>query len=260
MVKDTRRIVVFLTDFGLRDHYVGVMKGVVLSLSPEVVPVDLSHEVAPQDVAEGAYLLGAAYQYFPEGTIFVAVVDPGVGTERRGLCVVAEGRFFVGPDNGLFTLVYDRAREFSAYELQDESYFLPETSTTFHGRDVFAPVAAHLARGVAPSEFGPLVVDPVRLPWPRVQIGPKEIRGTVIHVDRFGNLITNITVEDLQGKPVKAVHFAGHCLPFKRTYAEVEPGEPLALIGSDGLLELAVSMGSAAAVFGREGEVRVACA
>ncbi len=257
MNQGSPRVIAFLTDFGLRDHYVGVMKGVALSICPEAVLVDLTHEVDPQNIAQGAYLLGASFRYFPKGTVFVAVVDPGVGTERRGLCVVAEGRFFVGPDNGLFTLVYDRAQEFVAYELQNQTYFLPQQSTTFHGRDIFAPVAAHLARGLNPSTLGPQVADTVRLPWPQVSLEPGRIRGAVIYVDRFGNLVTNIPQEHLEGKFIKAVCFAGKRLSFKRTYAEVASGEPLALIGSDGLLEIAVSMDSAAKFFGQEGEVLV---
>ncbi len=257
MGKGLPRVIAFLTDFGLKDHYVGVMKGVALSICPEAILVDLTHEVAPQNIAQGAYLLGASFRYFPKGTIFVAVVDPGVGTERRGLCVVAEGRFFVGPDNGLFTLVYDRTQEFVAYELQNQTYFLPQQSATFHGRDIFAPVAAHLARGLNPSALGPQVKDPVRLPWPQVSLEPGRIRGAVIYVDRFGNLVTNISQEHLEGKSIKTVYFVGRRLPFKHTYAEVAPGKPLALIGSDGLLEIAVSKGSAAKFFGQEGEVLV---
>ncbi len=251
------KLAVFLTDFGLKDHYVGVMKGVLLGMVPEAQCIDLSHEIPPQDVGEGAYLLGVSYRYFPRGTVFVAVVDPGVGTGRRGLLVEAADRFFVGPDNGLFTLVYQQEPDFEAYLLANKRFFREEVSHTFHGRDIFAPVAAHLLKGVLPKDFGPRVEDPLRLPWPEPLPKAAEVKGVIIHVDRFGNLVSNISAEILKGRRIREVIFKGQSLPFKRTYAEVAPGEPLALIGSDGFLEIAVSRGSAVARFGREGEVCV---
>ncbi|WP_456370369.1 SAM hydrolase/SAM-dependent halogenase family protein [Thermodesulfatator atlanticus] len=249
--------IVLLTDFGVRDHYVAVMKGVIKSIFPAADIIDLSHEVPPQDVASGAYLLGVSYRYFPEGSIFVAVVDPGVGTERKGILVSASRYFFIGPDNGLFTLVLEREKEFSAWELKNKAYFRKEVSHTFHGRDIFAPVAAHLAKGVEPSSFGPKAKEIVRLPWPKIKKDEKIIVGTIIYVDRFGNLITNIHETDLAGKEIKKVSYKGLEIPFLKTYGLAPKGTPLSLIGSEGYLEIAVSEGSALARFGKEGQVYV---
>jgi len=249
--------IVFLTDFGLKDHYVGVMKGVIARLAPEAPVIDLLHEVPPQDVLSGAFHLWASYRYFPEGSIFVTVVDPGVGTKRRGLLLQMAERFFLGPDNGLFTWLLDANPDFVAFSLENPAFFLPEVSHTFHGRDIFAPCAAHLFRGVPPEEFGPRVHDLVRLPVPPLTEEGNRLRGSVIHVDRFGNLITNIAAEKILSRRVRAVVFQGQKLPFLRTYGEVPPGTPLALIGSDGLLEIAVTEGSAYEKFGRQGEVIV---
>ncbi len=249
------KLVTFLTDFGLKDHYVGVMKAVVLSICPEAKIIDITHEILPQNIAQGAYILGVSYKYFPKGTIHIGVVDPGVGTNRRGICVVADGYFFVGPDNGLFTLIYDFANKFIVYELKNDNYFLNEISTTFHGRDIFAPVAGHLACGLDPAKLGPRVLDQLRLPWPKPIIKEKRIIGTVIHVDRFGNLITNISKDLLREKSIKKVIFKNFEIPFKKTYADVKPNFPVALVGSDGLVEVAIFMGSAAKTFGQEGKV-----
>ncbi len=254
---EKRGPIVLLTDFGLQDHYVGVMKGVIADLAPEAQVIDLLHEIPPQDVLAGAFHLWASYRYFPPGSIFVAVVDPGVGTERKGLLLWTEDRFFLGPDNGLFSLILDGAKEYLAYSLENQAYFLPQVSHTFHGRDIFAPCAAHLFRGVPPEEFGPRVHDLVRLPAPPLREEPHRLVGAVLHVDRFGNLITNIPAEKLKGREIKAVVFRGEKIPFRRTYAEASKGTPLALIDSDGLLEIAVREGSAYERFGREGEVVV---
>ncbi len=250
------KLIVLLTDFGLKDHYVGVMKGVISGVCPEARLVDLTHEIPPQDVRAGAFVLGVAYRYFPEGTIFLGVVDPGVGTSRKGLLIEAGGYYFVGPDNGLFTWVVKKEGLSLAVELSNKSYFRPEISRTFHGRDIFAPVAAHLARGVPLLDFGPELKEIVMLPWPE----PKEeglfLRGAVIYVDRFGNLITNISEEKLRCPP-KKVLYQGREIPFFETYGLAPYGEPLALIGSEGFLEIAVSGGSAAERFGSDGEVLV---
>ncbi len=250
-------VITLLTDFGLLDHYVGVMKGVILSICPEAKLVDITHEVPPQNIAQGAYLLGVSYKYFPRGSVHVGIVDPGVGTNRRAICVVADDQFFIGPDNGLFTLVYDLACEFVVYELKNSAYFLSQISSTFHGRDIFAPVAAYLACGLEPSRLGPVVSDEVRLSWPKPVLQGKRLIGGVIHVDRFGNLITNISRDLLRDKTVKKIIFNGLEIPFKRAYAAAKPKSPLALIGSDGLLEIAISMGSAAQTLGKEGRVIV---
>ncbi len=252
-----RNLVVLLTDFGLKDHYVGVMKGVILSIAPQACIIDLSHEISPQNIMEGAYVLGVSYRYFPRGSIFVGVVDPGVGTSRRGICVEAGGYFFVGPDNGLFTLIYQKNSSYRVFSLQEGRFFRSKVSNTFHGRDIFAPVAAHLVRTRQPEEFGPEVRDPVMLPWLWPKHTDKGIRGRIIYVDRFGNLITNICEKDLKGRRIKGVLFKDHLLPFCKTYAEQHKGAPVCLIGSDGYLEIAISQGSALERWGREGEVYV---
>ncbi len=250
------KLVVLLTDFGLKDHYVGVMKGVILDICPEVRFVDLTHEISPQNVREGAFVLGVSYHYFPKGAIFLGVVDPGVGTSRRGLLLKAGEYFFVGPDNGLFTWVVKKEGIYQAFELSNPSYFRPEVSRTFHGRDIFAPVSAYLAKGISPEEFGPRLKEIIMLPWPEVEEGPSYLKGAIIHVDRFGNLISNIAAKQLR-RPVKRVLYRGLELPLLETYALVSPGKPLALIGSEGLLEIAVCGGSAAERFGTDGEVWV---
>src|SRR6267143_317131 len=183
-------IVTLTTDFGARDSYVAAMKGVILGIAREARLVDVSHEVAAHDITEAALALEAAAPFFPSGTVHLAVVDPGVGTARRGLAVAADGHIFVGPDNGLFTPFLD-GDGWRAFELAEADYRLPEVSRTFHGRDVFAPAAAHVATGVDPSRLGPRLVDPVRLAWPEVRAVAGAVAGAVVHADRFGNLITS---------------------------------------------------------------------
>ncbi len=250
-------LVVLLTDFGLKDHYVGVMKGVMKDICPHLSLIDLTHEISPQDVKEGAYVLGVSYRYFPPGAVFLAVVDPGVGTERKPLALKAGDYFFVGPDNGLFTLVLKQEREFSARLLSNHKFFRPKISETFHGRDIFAPVAAHLACGAPFSALGPELKELVLLPWPEPRFEGRRLIGAVVHVDRFGNLITNISEEDLSRGRVARVLYRGLEIPFLRTYGLAQRGEALCLIGSDGFLEIAVAQGSAAEKLGARGEVRV---
>lgn len=183
------KIITLTTDFGTRDGFVGIMKGVILSIAPETRIVDIGHWVRPQDVLEGQFLLIRAVPYFSKGVIHVAVIDPDVGTSRRPIVVASEGMFFVGPDNGLFTPWLEGA---DVYHLTNTRYFLDKPSATFHGRDIFAPVAAYLAKGVSPAEMGERIDDPVRLEIPKPKIKKGTIRGEVIHIDYFGNLITNI--------------------------------------------------------------------
>ncbi|OAG28417.1 SAM hydrolase/SAM-dependent halogenase family protein [Thermodesulfatator autotrophicus] len=249
--------IVLLTDFGLKDHYVGVMKGVIKSITPEVDIIDLTHEVPPQEVKAGAFLLGVSYHYFPCKSIFVAVVDPEVGTGRKGILVSAGDYFFVGPDNGIFSFVLEKEEIFSAWELKNKAYFRSEISSTFHGRDIFAPVAAHLARGVPPKELGPPLKNITRLPWPKIIKEEDRLKGAVIYADRFGNLITNIHEKNLTGRKIKKVIYQGLEIPFLKTYALAPPKSLLALIGSEGYLEIAVSQGSAAEKLGTQGEVHV---
>jgi S-adenosylmethionine hydrolase len=237
-------VVTLTTDFGLRDSYVAEMKGAILRIAEEVQLVDVTHDVAAHDVVEAALALEAAVPYFPAGTIHVGVVDPGVGTARRGLVVEASGHVFVGPDNGLFTPFF--AAAWRAYELTAPEYRLSHVSRTFHGRDVFGPAAAHLARGVAPSAFGAPVSDPTRLRWPAPNDVAGGLVGEVVHVDRFGNLVTSIPSGAIVPGEVFSVRIAGQWLPMVDTYGDLPRGAAGALIGSRSRLEVAVREGSAA--------------
>jgi len=250
-------IVTLLTDFGTADYFVGALKGAVLASNPEARVVDLTHEIPPYDVEAGAFTLRAAFETFPEGTVHVAVVDPGVGSARRAIAVEGRGHTFVGPDNGLFGHVYERVRPFRVFQLTNENFFRREVSPTFHGRDIFAPVAGALSRGVRAEELGPEVSDFVRLPSAAPErAADGTLVGRVIHVDRFGNLVTNVTPEELSEESVARgarLRIAGREVrSFRRFFAEeVEgAGEPFAVWGSAGLLEVAVFRDSAARVLG----------
>lgn len=250
-------IITLLTDFGTADYFAGAMRGAVLAANPLARVVDITHEVPPYDVEAGAYMLRAAFETFPEGTVHVGVVDPGVGSARRGIVVEGRGHIFVGPDNGLFGYVYERVRPFRVFQLTNTEFFRREVSPTFHGRDIFAPVAGALSRGVRAEGLGPEVSDFVRLPSGSVErAADGTLVGAVIHVDRFGNLVTNITPEDLSEEAVARgarLRVAGREVrQFRRFFAEgVEgSGEPLAVWGSAGLLEVAVFRDSAARVLG----------
>jgi S-adenosyl-L-methionine hydrolase (adenosine-forming) len=247
-------IITLTTDFGTRDAYVAEMKGVMLEIAASAGHtlhlIDVTHEVAAHDVTEGALALDGAVPYFPRGSVHLAVVDPGVGTARRGLVVRTDRALFVGPDNGLFTPFLEQSTPWDAWELQANEYRLPSVSRTFHGRDIFAPAAAHLAAGVAPERFGPAVRDPVRLAWPTVRAVAGAVAGAVLHVDRFGNLVTSIRGEVLDDVGQGArIRLAGRPLPLVSTYGELEEGQAGALVGSSGRLEIAVREGSAAARF-----------
>lgn len=247
MSAEVPAVITLTSDFGTRDTYVAEMKAVILGITRAVHLVDLTHEIAPRDVPGGAFALHRAAPRFPPRTIHLAVVDPGVGTPRRALVVAASDQLFVGPDNGLFTPFLD-APGWTAFELTAPEYRLPRVTSTFHGRDVFAPAAAHLALGVPAPAFGPPVHDPVRLAALRGQSGEAP-RGQVLHVDRFGNLVTSITEEAVArlGTAVD-VRIGGRRLPLVRTYGDLRRGTVGALIGSDGRLEVAVRDGSAARV------------
>jgi hypothetical protein len=229
------------------------MKGVMLEIAAAagrpVHLVDVTHEVERHDVTEAALALDAAAPHFPPGTVHLAVVDPGVGTERRELVVQTERAVFVGPDNGVFTPFLDGSAAWRAWELRAPEYRLPSVSRTFHGRDIFAPAAAHLALGVEPSRFGPPVTDPICLPWAEARAVADGYAGTVIHVDRFGNLVTSISaaqVAAVTGDGQAAVKVAGHLLPLVGTFADLPPGGAGALVGSRNRLEVVVRDGSAA--------------
>lgn len=264
------RTITLTTDFGTVDGYVGVMKGVMLSIAPGIRLVDLSHEVPPQDVRRAAFMLYTAVSFFPPDTVHLAVVDPGVGTERRAIAVQVPQGFLVGPDNGLFTYVLAEAEEWRAVELRDPAYWLPQVSGTFHGRDIFAPVAAHLARGVPMEQLGPPVSDPVLLPLPRLEVREDRLEGEVLYIDRFGNVVTSIgrlrwagnglvldaafrrAAPSLRPAAAGAVVEIGRkaIQGVRRTYGEVPVGESLALVGSIGFLEIAVRQGDAAHTLG----------
>lgn len=241
-------IITLTTDFGLADGYVGAMKGVILSLAPQVRLVDLSHEIAPQAVRQAAYVLSRAVPFFPAGTLHVAVVDPGVGGVRRPLLVTTPHAAFVGPDNGLFTFALaDPAAQ--VWALDRSEYWLPAVSRTFHGRDIFAPVAAHLANGVLPQDLGSPITDAVRLaPLLAERIGNNRIRGHVVHVDRFGNLISNVPGAWIATGRWQCAIASQRIACSGDTYSAVEPGELLALVSSDGTVEVAVREGNAAQV------------
>jgi S-adenosylmethionine hydrolase len=254
-----RMLITLLTDFGTADYFVGAMKGVILSINPEAVVVDITHEVAPQDVREGAFTLGAASVSFPAGTIHVAVVDPGVGSARRGILVSGGGQYFVGPDNGLFSFVYERDRSARVFQLTNKKYFGPKVSTTFHGRDVFAPVAAALSTGEAVEEFGDEIRDYVRLPNLKPQrTAGGAIEATIIHIDRFGNCVTNLTPAELDEEMIAAgarlVVNGREITSFRRFFAEGgdSPDELFAIWGSAGYLEIAANRASAASLLDAE--------
>ncbi|MBN1336955.1 MAG: SAM-dependent chlorinase/fluorinase [Deltaproteobacteria bacterium] len=234
-----------LTDFGLADPWVGVMKGVILSVAPGLSLVDLAHEVPPGDVLAGALHLDAAVDFFPPDTLFLAVVDPGVGTARRALAARVGSWRFVLPDNGLLTAVLERHPLHAAWSAEDPAFHLSSPGRTFEGRDVFAPVAAWWMAGTDPARFGPAVADPIRIPMPRARRVPGGWEGEVLLLDRFGNAVT-----DLPAPPGAVARAAGVAFPVASTYGAVPAGASLAVEGSTGRLELAVNGGSAATIHG----------
>jgi S-adenosylmethionine hydrolase len=256
-------VISLTTDFGLEDPYVGVMKGVILSVNPEARIVDLSHGIPSHDVLAGAFALQAGCEYFPANTIHVAVVDPGVGSRRRPILAITERYAFLGPDNGVFALVFRRLKPVRILHLTEARYFLSPVSQTFHGRDIFAPVAAHLSLGTPPEMFGRPIDDLVLLEWPRPQqIDKRKVLGEVLRIDKFGNLITNISAEDLaqSGISLSSINIRIGNYSVTRmclSYAESPPGEPFGIIGSSGLLEISVNQGSAARQLGAETHKRL---
>ncbi len=255
------RIITFTTDFGYRDPFVGIMKGVVSGIDPAAMIVDLTHGVAPQDVTGGALALAAAVDFFPAGTIHVAVVDPGVGGKRRPILVETDRACYVGPDNGLLSVAAGRQRLVRAVHLSDPDYHLSPTSTTFHGRDIFAPAAAHVSAGVPPEKLGETVngFEALNIPVPET-LGGGRIDGEVIYVDGFGNLTTNIRAEDLEGfDPEGVVVRIGdrEIRGISANYASAGTGNYLALVNSWGLLEISRCNGSAQAGLGAGTGTRV---
>jgi S-adenosylmethionine hydrolase len=231
------------------------MKGVILGIAPRVRIVDITHEIAPQDVNEAAFVIAQAWRYFPKGTIHVVVVDPGVGSARRAILCEAEGQFFIAPDNGVLSMVYDSAR-CKVREITNSKLFLKKVSKTFHGRDVFAPSAAHLARGLTAATFGRVIHDCVRnfLLKP-ARLSRHDWSGVVLKVDRFGNLITNFHIDefpDVRVHPIEVRAGLERITRLAETYAETVIGELFAIVGSSGYVEVVVNRGSAAKVLGIE--------
>jgi len=251
------RIVTLTTDFGLSDPFVGVMHGVVLNIHPETTIVDICHAVPSYDVLDGAWTIAQAYRFFPLRTVHVVVVDPDVGSARRPIVVETEDYVFVAPDNGVLSLVEAREPKFSVRHITAKRYFLQPVSQTFHGRDIFAPVAGWLSKGVAPAEFGPQISDYVRLPLPAVEcIGENSLRGAVLKVDKFGNLVTNIGEQDapslFAALPARfSLLIAGQTITrVCRSYAEGGEDAFFAIVGSSGYVEVAARQTSAAEKLG----------
>jgi len=247
-------MITLTTDFGLNDPYVAEMKAVILGICPNAVIVDITHEIAKFNIRMGAYVLASAVPYFPEGSIHVAVVDPGVGTRRRPIVIQTRRGFFVGPDNGLLVLAAEKQGTMRIHELANPRFMLPKVSHTFHGRDIFAPAAAHLMNGVKPEEFGPEIRKAVQPEFGKVTRKNGVLVGEVLHVDGFGNIITNITEKEVAQSHVKgavSVELASYKLKLKlcKAYGEAEPQEPLALIGSHSFLEISINQGNAAEKF-----------
>jgi S-adenosylmethionine hydrolase len=240
--------VTLTTDYGGKDYFAASVKGVILTINPQTQIIDISNEINPQDIWEAAFILKSACNQFPRGTVHLAVVDPGVGSDRRPIIVVTENYFFVGPDNGLFSLIYNDAERVRVHHVTSTHYFLPDPSPTFHGRDIFAPVAGWLAKGIPVENFGEVITDYVKLNIPAPKITPTGIEGHVVHIDRFGNIITDITWKDIQALLPEAGDIrtcsvnimSKEIKGIKKYYAEATPGETGALINSSGALELFV--------------------
>jgi S-adenosylmethionine hydrolase len=251
MMADRRPIITLLTDFGEADYFVPAMKGAIYSLNRDVEVIDLTHQIPPQDIFTGAFTLMCCYQDFPKWTIHVAVVDPGVGSSRRPIFVMTDEYYFIGPDNGIFSYIYQKENINRVVHLKETHYFGAEVSNTFHGRDIFAPIAAYVARQVDWSKMGEEITDYVKFttPTPAV-VSDNQIRGHVIHIDRFGNIITNLTANELppekaaRGVRVRVGKFEASRLLNNRS--EAGNNELFAYFGSAGFLELAVSRQNAA--------------
>jgi S-adenosylmethionine hydrolase len=247
-----RPVIALLTDFGLRDPYVGAMKGAILSVRRDATLVDVTHDLPRHDVTAAALTLEAVFSRFPEGTTFVVVVDPGVGSARRGIAGRADGRFFVGPDNGLFEPVLVSWPAAELHEIACSAWYPGSVAPTFHGRDVFGPVAARLAAGWPLEEVGPPLSDPLRLALPTSRrVAPNAWEAQVLAVDHFGNLTTSLRIAEIEallggGVSGVTVEIAGLTLPLAATYADVGAGQPCALVGSSGRIEIAVNGASAA--------------
>jgi S-adenosylmethionine hydrolase len=263
--------IALLTDFGLEDHYVGVMKAVICNISPGIKLIDVTHAIPPGDLQHAAVTLWQTKPYFQSGTIFLCVIDPGVGSERRAVIVKSGQQIFVGPDNGIFSYILEPG--YIIYELTNEEYFLPNPSNTFHGRDIFAPVAAHAASGISLSKFGPPASDLIQLPEPLLEYHhPENIRGQILHADRFGNLLTSLGCfynqdsdrkilipwlpvgnKDAEEIPInsKLINIElpdGNLLPLVDNFAQIPRGDCGVLVGSSRLLEIVANQDNASRI------------
>lgn len=251
-------IITFLTDFGLTDAYTAIMKGVVLSINRNADIIDITHSVSTGSILQGAGILKEAYSYFPKGTVHVAVVDPGVGSSRRLIALKAAEHFFVGPDNGIFWPVINQNPDAEIVEMTETKYFLPSITSTFHGRDVFAPAAAHLSLGIEIDRFGSFITEPEKLNLPLAYIKDDILKGEIIHVDNFGNLITNISaaaLTDFLGEKAPVIHIGNYIIPdICNTYSDNDKGKLIALINSSDYLEIAVNMGKASEYLGKSAD------
>ncbi len=252
-----RPIVTLTTDFGLNDHFVGTIKGVILGIEPEAQIVDICHSVQAFDILEGALALAQSYSYFSSRTVHLVVVDPGVGSARRPILATSDRHNFVAPDNGVLSLIYAREERVNVRHITSDHYFLQPLSNTFHARDIFAPVAAYLAKGVDPEKFGEPITDFVRFNAPKPKaMDAHTLRGVVLKVDRFGNLVTNFTAEDVpalfqpQPPSFKIVVGKREVTGMKTNYAEGAPGEVFAILGSMGYLEIAANRAAAVQLVG----------
>ena len=242
-------IITLLTDFGTKDLYVASIKGVILNINPHCTLVDITHEVRPHDIEEGAFILANTYSYFPKGTIHLSIVDPGVGGTRKPIFLVTQNYFFIGPDNGLFTFVAQREKIKQVVVLSKQKYFLPKVSKTFHGRDIFAPVAAHLSLGIKPIAFGYEINSLKKIKFQKAIIKEGKLLGEIYHIDTFGNLVTNVDKEKLfrfiKDRPFVILAGGKIIRDLKKGYWEGKKGKLIALLGSSGLLEISVREGSA---------------
>jgi S-adenosyl-L-methionine hydrolase (adenosine-forming) len=241
-------VITLTTDFGTADWFVGTMKGVIAGIAPTANVIDLTHDLPPGDIRGGAFALAASYRFFPKGAIYVAVVDPGIGSARKAIAVQTAKAVFVGPDNGVLSWALAKEEVRAIHALENQAYFLQPVSRTFHGRDVFAPVAAHLSRGVPIRKLGPPLKDFVRLPWPEPRVRRGGFEGEVVYIDRFGNAITNLESGLLEGCGRASCQVYAKrrwTCPLKVFYQAVPPKKPVALVGSSGFLEIAINGDSA---------------
>lgn len=249
-----RRTITLLTDYGTGGPFAGALRGAILKANPEANVVDITHQVAPGNILEAAFILSCAYPFYPEGTIHVAVVDPTVGSDRRGLLVSTENHYFIGPDNGIFSYVFAREEVYNVFELTEDHFFLKPLSNTFHGRDIFAPVAGFLSKGVETGRLGTLTEQWLTLSIPLpAEVRSKAWKGSILHADAFGNLITNFTPDqiplDENGYPaiVKILTTRGEVKQVRKYFSEFPDREPFLLLGSAGYYEIAINGDSAAA-------------